>query len=82
MTNEEIDWTAERRRNQRDTAVAAVCIGIIALILAALLSGCNNTNRLYDSEIAAIDRQTKILHKQNCILERIAAALENKGEAQ
>ena len=40
MTNEEIDWTTERRRNRRDTAVAAVCIGIIALILAALLSGC------------------------------------------
>ena len=40
------------------------------------LAGCNNTRRLFDSEISAIDRQSEVLKEQNRILEKIAATLE------
>lgn len=48
------------------------------------LAGCNDTGRMFDSEISAIDRQSEVLREQNRILERIATALEKiknkKGE--
>lgn len=46
------------------------------LVSIILLAGCNNATRIFDSEISAINRQTKVLEKQNRILERIATALE------
>lgn len=46
--------------------------------IALVLAGCNNATRLFDSEIAAINRQTEVLREQNRILERIAAALEKE----
>lgn len=50
-----------------------------------LLAGCNDTKRIFDSEISAIDRQSKVLKEQNRILERIATILEEtetKGESK
>ena len=56
-----------------------VCLASIALMM---LAGCNDSNRLFDSEISALNRQTKVLEKQNLILERIAAALEKLKEGE
>ena len=50
----------------------------LAPIALIMLAGCNDTTRVFDSEISAINRQTEVLKKQNEILERIAAALEKK----
>lgn len=50
-----------------------VCIMPIAMLA---LAGCNNTRRVFDSEISAIDRQSEVLKEQNRILERIAATLD------
>jgi len=52
-----------------------IYIAPIALIMVA---GCNDATRVFDSEIAAINRQTEVLKEQNKILERIAAALEKQ----
>ena len=46
------------------------------------LAGCNDATRVFDSEISAIDRQTKVLREQNAILERIAVALEKMTETR
>lgn len=55
----------------------------IVAIAALVLVGCNNTTRIFDSEISALNRQTKVLEAQNAILERIATALEKqKGGAK
>lgn len=43
------------------------------------LAGCNNATRVFDSEIAAINRQTEVLKEQNKILVRIAKAIEKIG---
>lgn len=50
----------------------------LAPIALTMLAGCNQTTRVFDSEISAIDRQTEVLKEQNKILERIAAALEKQ----
>ena len=50
----------------------------LAPIALAMLAGCNQTTRVFDSEISAIDRQTEVLKEQNKILERIATALEKQ----
>lgn len=50
----------------------------IIAIAALALAGCNNTTRIFDSEISALNRQTKVLEAQNAILERIATALEKQ----
>jgi len=49
---------------------------IIIIAFAIMLAGCNNMSRTFDSEISAINRQTKVLQEQNRILERIATAIE------
>lgn len=59
-------------------------IYIMSIAMLAL-AGCNDTRRVFDSEISAIDRQSEVLKDQNRILERIATALEKiehetKGE--
>ena len=36
--------------------------------------------KLWESQLAAIDRQTEILHRQADAMERIAVALESKKE--
>lgn len=46
------------------------------------LAGCNKAMRIFDSEISAIDRQTKELREQNKKLERIVIALEKIAEAK
>ena len=51
------------------------CVASIAL---AMLSGCNDAARVFDSEISALNRQTKVLENQNLILDRIATALERQ----
>lgn len=48
--------------------------------IALMLAGCNDMARTFDSEIGAIDRQTKVLQEQNRILERIAVVLEWQRE--
>lgn len=50
----------------------------IVAIAALVLVGCNNATRVFDSEISALNRQTKVLEAQNAILERIATALEKQ----
>lgn len=50
----------------------------IIVIAALALAGCNDTTRVFDSEISALNRQTKVLEAQNAILERIATALEKQ----
>lgn len=55
----------------------------LAPIALTMLAGCNDTTRVFDSEISALNRQTEVLKEQNKILERIATALENKqGESK
>lgn len=54
----------------------------LALIVLAMLAGCNQTTRVFDSEISAINRQTEVLKEQNKILEKIAAALESMKETR
>ena len=45
-----------------------------------MLAGCNDATRVFDSEISALNRQTKVLEEQNIILERIATAIEKQEE--
>lgn len=50
----------------------------LAPIALMLSCGCNQATRVFDSEIAAINRQTEVLKEQNRILKRIATALEKQ----
>ena len=54
----------------------------IAPIALMMVAGCNNATRVFDSEIAAINRQTEVLKEQNKILERIATALEKQERGE
>jgi len=40
------------------------------------LAGCDDTRRVFDSEIYATDRQSEVLREQNRILEKIAETLD------
>ena len=53
----------------------AICFITIIMLM---FTGCNQTTRVFDSEIAALNRQTQVLAQQNQILKRIAIALENR----
>ena len=55
--------------------IRLVCLASIAL---TMLAGCNDATRVFDSDISALNRQTKVLEEQNIILERIARALEKQ----
>lgn len=57
-------------------------IAYLAPVALAMLAGCNEANRVFDSEISAINRQTEAINEQNRILERIAAALEKTEGGQ
>ena len=76
-------WLAEQRRVSKRWKQAMTGATItFATVALMLTSGCNKITRTFDSEIDAIDRQSKVLEKQNCILERIAVALERERGAQ
>jgi hypothetical protein len=50
----------------------------LLIALSLLVVGCNDTQRIFDSEIVAIREQTRVIKEQNLILNRIAKALEKK----
>lgn len=50
----------------------------LTMVLCLLVVGCNDTQRIFDSEIRAIREQTRVIEEQNLILNRIAKALEKK----
>ena len=50
----------------------------LALIALTMLAGCDDANCVFDTGISALNRQTKVLEKQNIILERIATTLEKQ----
>jgi hypothetical protein len=52
----------------------------LTIILCLLVVGCNDSQRMFDSEIGAIRDQTEVIKEQNLILKRIAKALERKEE--
>lgn len=76
-------WLAVARRvsKRRKQAMTGATL-VFATMSLMLTSGCNDCVRVFDSEIDAIDRQSKVLEKQNCILERIAVALEKERGAE
>ena len=48
---------------------------IVSVAMVAL-AGCDDTRRVFDSEIYATDRQSEVLREQNRILEKIAETLD------